>query len=154
MRESGRTSSGVFRCELILFVQQNLERGAVIKRPSVFVCDYDRRLIWHDGFIIPQTAPRFAKALERLNRKKGNIFLYIRGPGGDPHATLQVMQMIAASPNPILGVAHGVVSSGCFTITQACTYRLAMPGTKLSFHPAVVWVRGELTQERLIEELE
>jgi ATP-dependent protease ClpP protease subunit len=156
MPANGKTSPGVFPCELILLPQSNLNIGTVMSEKFVLVCDYEHRVIWHDGFITERTASRFEKILKRLNKKLGPICFYIRGPGGDPPSTFKMMQLIMGSENPVACIAHDHVCSGCFTMTQAGEHRLALPGTRFVFHPSVIDVTDKVrfTQQALVDEVE
>ena len=128
-------------------------------KKTVLVFDSRERFIWLDGWITPEMASRFKRILDRLNRKSAPIVLYIRGMGGDPHSAFNIMSDMNNSISPISVVAHNYVASACFTITQAGDYRLAMKGTRFSFHPAVLVVQPkkesfEMTQEELMGTLE
>lgn len=132
-----------------------------MKEKTVFVFDYKERIIWLDGSINPKVAVKFQKVLARLNKLKlSPIIFYIRGPGGDPYSTLFMMSAIVRSASPVAIIAYDYVNSGCFTITQAASYRLALKGTKFSFHPAEVDMAKQsyrstsMTQEELIGILE
>jgi len=103
----------------------------------LLVVSYKERFIWLDGEINPKVAYRFKRMLAKLNKLNTSpIIFYVRGPGGNPHSTFFMMSEIMASNSPVAVVAHGFVNSGCFTITQAGTHRLALAGTKFTFHPA------------------
>ncbi len=107
------------------------------KEKSILVADYKNRIIWLDGLITRKTASSFSKIINRLNKsKKDPIVFYIRGPGGDPWSTFSIIGDIFNSSSPVGCVAHGYVASGCFTLTQAGTWRTALPGTKFMFHSA------------------
>ena len=128
-------------------------------KKTVLVFDSRERFIWLDGMISPEVARRFKYILDMLNRKFAPITLYIKGLGGDPYSAFCMMSDMNKSTSPISVVAHEYVGSGCFTITQAGDYRLAMKGTLFSFHPAVLIVHPkkesfEMTQEELIGTLE
>jgi len=108
-----------------------------VEKESVLVASYKERFIWLDGEINPRVAYRFKRMLAKLNKLKTSpIIFYVRGPGGNPHSTFFMMSEIVASSGPVAVVAHGLVNSGSFTITQAGAHRLALPGTKFTFHPA------------------
>lgn len=113
-----------------------------MKEKSVLVASYKERFIWLDGVITRRTATVFRKMLTRLNRHKpAPIFLYIKGTGGDYYSTILMARYVERSLSPICIVAHGFVVSGCFLLTQASRYRLAMAGTKFRFHPAALMLR-------------
>ena len=129
-------------------------------KPTLLV-DYEERFIWLDGGINPGVAYHFKKMLNKLNRlKMGPIIFYISGVGGDAHSGFSIMNEIAASDSPVAIVAHGIVYSGCFTITQAGARRLALAGTKFIFHPAELQFKEnsghqyQLTQGQLVDSLE
>lgn len=108
-----------------------------MKDKTVFLVNYKRNFIWLDGSITPKVALMFQKALARLNDKAPSyIIFYIRGVGGDPYSAFSMMGDIANSRAPVSVVAHDYVRSGCFLITQAADYRLALKGTKFTFHSA------------------
>lgn len=127
---------------------------------SVLAVDYKERIIWLDGEITQKMASRFSKIISKLNRLKvAPIVLYIRGPGGDSWSTFSMISDIQNSSSPVGCVAHDYVASGCFTLTQACIWRAALPRTKLVFHSAVgVFYASkedvELTQKELSDWLE
>ncbi len=128
---------------------------------SILVVDYKERFIWLDGVITPSVAYQFKRILTKLNRlKMWPIVFYIRGIGGDFHATSFMMNEITTSDSPVSVVAHGFVYSGCFTMTQAGHYKLALPGTKLTFHPTESVIKKisgdqvQLSQSQLITRLE
>src|SRR3989344_2631149 len=104
---------------------------------SILVVDYKNRIIWLDGTITQKMASRFGRIMDKLNKiKVVPMVLYIRGPGGDPWATISMINDIIQSPSPVGCIAHGYVASGCFTLTQGGIWRVALPGTKFVFHSA------------------
>lgn len=104
---------------------------------SILLADYRHRIIWLDGTITQKMASRFDNILNKLNKIKiAPIILYVKGPGGDPWAVVSMINDIINSPSPVGCVAHDYVASGCFTLTQAGTWRAALPGTKFVFHSA------------------
>ncbi len=121
-------------------------------KDTVFVVDYQNRTIWLDGSISVKIAKKFKKALSRLNKiSYKHIIFYIRGPGGDPYATFTMMGDMSMSVSPIVTVSNDYVRSGCFTITQAGSIRLALKGTKFYFHPAIATIsKGSITQDHLV----
>lgn len=128
---------------------------------SVLVVDYKERFIWLDGGISSIVAYQFKRMITKLNKSGvGPIVFYISGPGGDTHAGFSMINEISNSDNPVVTVAHGILSSGCFTITQAGAYRLTLPGSKFVFHPAELQFSKNLkhhfqmTQNQLLESLE
>ncbi|MBI2068770.1 MAG: ATP-dependent Clp protease proteolytic subunit [Candidatus Yanofskybacteria bacterium] len=133
----------------------------MIKEESILAAGYKERFIWLDGEINPTVAYQFKRMLAKLNKLKiAPMVFYISGPGGDTHAGFSMMNEIIASDSPVIIVAHGIVTSGCFTITQTGAYQLALPGTKFTFHPAELQFKKnlgyqfQLTQSQLIENLE
>ena len=107
-----------------------------MKVKTNLVVDYEDRFIWLDGHITSLVASRFVKMLAKLNRLECSpIIFYIKGPGGNPYPTFWMMSEIEASASPVAIVAHEYVNSACFTITQAGVHRLALKGTRFSFHP-------------------
>ena len=130
---------------------------------SDLVADYKERFVWLDGCITPKLADKFRRVMARLNKSEpAPIVLYIRGPGGEPHSALAMMNDIVNSKSPVVIVAHDFVNSACFLITQAGACRLAMAGTTFTFHPAVAVVfkkkykedEIQFTQAELIDSLE
>ena len=117
-----------------------------MKETSVLVSDIDARFIWFEGEIFPGTAKIFARLLSKMNSSPefGPIFFYIKGIGGDYAVTMEMAKCIERSPDPVCTVAHGYVGSGCFILTQAGQKRLAMDGTKFTFHPAAIGIRKGL----------
>lgn len=108
-----------------------------MKKKSILVADYKNRVVWFDGTITQKMASRFGNILKKLDKiKVAPIVLYIRGPGGDPWATLSMINDVFNSSSPVGCVAHGYVASGCFTLIQAGILRAALPGTKFVFHSA------------------
>ncbi len=104
---------------------------------SELVVDYKHRIIWLDGTITCKMASRFGNILNKLNKTRiAPIILYVRGPGGDPWATISMINDISNSQSPVGCVAHDCVASGCFTLTQAGVWRAALPGTKFVLHSA------------------
>ena len=130
------------------------------KEKSVLAVDYKERIMWFDGSITPKIASRFSRVIGKLNKLKTEpIVFYIRGPGGDPWSTFDMMNDITQSRSPVACVAHDYVASGCFTLTQAGVLRAALPGTKFVFHSAVGLSRAnkvgiEQTQQELIDWVE
>ncbi len=122
--------------------------------------DYKHRIIWLDGTVTQKTASKFGNILNKLNRfKVAPIVFYIRGPGGDPWATISMINDITNSQSPVGCVAHGCVASGCFTLTQAGLWRAALPGTKFVFHSAEGFSRAskkniQQTQKEISDWLE
>jgi len=118
-----------------------------MKGTSVLVSDIDARFIWFEGLITPKTAVDFGRMLAKINRSSSEstpIYFYIKGVGGEINSTIAMAQYIEGSPSPVCVVAHGLVASGCFLLTQAGKSRLAMAGTKFKFHPAAMGLNKKI----------
>lgn len=103
------------------------------------VVNYEERVIWFRGRISNTTAFVFQSILNRLESKSHEpIKFFISGIGGDFFASRKIWGLISASPCNFSVIAFDFVKSGCFFLTQSnCNFRLAVEGTKFSFHLAI-----------------
>jgi len=109
----------------------------MIADKKLLVVDYRERIVWLDGEITARIAERFRVIMAKLNKKRCSpIGIYVRGPGGNIFACLEMMDEIERSDSPVFGVGHGYLKSGSFLLIQAAIRRLAVAGTKFTFHKA------------------
>lgn len=128
------------------------------KKSYFFAEDFKHRIVWLDGLLCDQSERKVINTLKKMNKTKGPICFYFSGPGGILLSAFSIGKALGASPNPVLGIAHGKVQSACFLLTQYFKICAAIPGTRFSFHHATSdgpWDKsGLLTQEEAIDALE
>ena len=104
---------------------------------QLLVVDYQERVVWLDGEITAKTAKIFRAIMTKLNKKRCSpIGIYVRGPGGNIFACLEMMDEIDRSSSPVFCVGHGYLRSGSFLLIQAAARRLAVAKTRFTFHKA------------------
>lgn len=128
-----------------------------MKKETVLLADYKRKIIWLDGEIGRKISSKFLKILQNFKKRElDEITFYVRGIGGDFSPTFSMIKAIRGSGLHIGCVAHDYVNSGCFVLIQAGQWTAALPKTRFGFHRAVLNFRScgrsTLSSLDLIEE--
>lgn len=112
-----------------------------MKEAVLLLCE-TQRILWFEGSLQGNVAPRVRQSLYTLNRQSdAPIHFYLWSDGGLICEAFKISRMIDESRAPVVWIGFNAVASAALAMIQSGHGRYALPRTRLVFH------QGRLSQE-------
>ncbi len=102
--------------------------------PGMDDTDYKARVVYLFGEVNEYMASKVVKAINRLNKTKGKITVYLNSPGGCVYSGMAIFDMFRCSKNKITIKVCGIAMSMGAVILQAGHERIITKNSRIMVH--------------------